>query len=63
MRAHDPEGNIVQRRPAEVLTAAGGAAVVIAYFLGIDDTPVILGLAAVLAGVPAAITFLVGLRK
>jgi hypothetical protein len=62
MRAHDPEGNLIQRRPAETVTAAGGAALVIGYFLGIDDPAVILGLAAVVAAIPVAITWLVGLR-
>ena len=64
MRPNDEQGNLIQRRPAETVTAAGGAAIVIAYFLGIDEPGVVLALTALVAVVPAAITFLVvTLRK
>jgi ABC-type nitrate/sulfonate/bicarbonate transport system permease component len=62
VRAHDPEGNLVQRNPAETTTpVAMAVAVLIASWLGADES-VIVPLAIVLAFTPTAVKFLVGLR-
>lgn len=55
--------NIAARRPAESATAAGGLALLIAYALGVDEPALILAGAGVLAAVPAAVTWLVELRR
>ena len=48
-----------KKRPAESITGAAGFAIVIAYVSGVDDPQVILGMAAMLAALPAIITGIV----
>jgi hypothetical protein len=63
MRAHDPEGNIAQRRPAETTTGvAGSIAILVCAVFDITDPDVILAMAGVIAWLPVLVTFLVGLR-
>lgn len=64
MRAHDPEGNVVQRNPAEVATpVAMAAAVLICKAAGVEDVDTIGYVAILVAFVPTAIKFLVGLER
>ena len=57
-------GNIVQRRPTEIIGGAAQAlAFLIVYFLGIEDPGVYFALGIVLAFVPAAITWVVTLVR
>jgi hypothetical protein len=57
------EGNLIQRRPAETLSPVAMAiAVLIAWALD-ADSDIIVPLAIVFAFVPAAITWVVELRK
>lgn len=64
MRAHDPEGNIVQQNPAEIATpVAMAAAVLIAKIAGVDEAETIGYIAILVSFVPTAIKFLVGLRR
>jgi mannose/fructose/N-acetylgalactosamine-specific phosphotransferase system component IIC len=51
------------RRPAETVTLAGGVAVLIAYFAGIDDPEVVVAMATVVAALPALVTFIVELTR
>lgn len=63
MRAHDPEGNLVQQNPAEVATpVAMAAAVLICKLVGVDDVDTIGYVAILVAFVPTAIKFLVSLK-
>ena len=60
MNFYDPEGNIVQRRPAESATpVAMAASVIIADIVGVDNASTMAAIAIVVAFVPAAITWLV----
>lgn len=58
------EGNIIQRRPAEI---AGGVAMAIAGLIckviGVDDPDTIIYVAVVVAWVPAAVTWGVNLYR
>lgn len=64
MRAHDPEGNIIQRRPAETATpVAMAVALLVARLVGVDDAETVGYIAIVVAFVPTAVAYLVGLRK
>jgi len=63
MRAHDPEGNFLQRNPAEVATPpAMAAAVLICKMAGVTDIDTIGYVAILVAFTPTAVKFLVGLR-
>jgi ABC-type nitrate/sulfonate/bicarbonate transport system permease component len=64
MRAHDPEGNILQRHPAEASTPpAMAVAGLLCKALGVEDVDTIIYVAVLVAFVPTAVTFLVGLRQ
>lgn len=60
---NEGDRNLIQRRPAEATTFAGGVAIVAAYFLGVDDPGVILAMAGVLAALPAIVTGIVASRR
>ena len=63
MRAHDPEGNFLQQNPSEVATpVAMAAAGLICKAVGVEDVDTILYVAVLVAFVPTAIKFLVGLK-
>ena len=58
---YNPEGNIVQRHPAEAaMPIATVLSALIAKLAGVEDTDTILYLALALSFVPTAITWLVG---
>jgi hypothetical protein len=50
---------LLEKRPAETITAAGAGAILLGWLLGIEDAEVLLALAVVLGGVPAAVTWIV----
>ena len=57
---YNPEGNIVQRHPAEIASpVAMAVAVLIAKAVGVDDVDTIGLIAIVVAFVPAAVTWIV----
>lgn len=55
---------IAKKRPTETGTGFGGAlALLIVYFLGVDDPAVYLALGIVISALPSAITWLVELVR
>jgi hypothetical protein len=65
VRAHDPEGNVVQRRPAESGSLlVGGIAYLLARAVGWEDEPeAVLAIVGIVSGTPLIVTFLVGLKR
>lgn len=51
------------RRPAETGSLAGAAAILVGRLVGIDDPNTLVALTVILGFVPAAITWLVTLRR
>ena len=54
---------LITTRPAETITAACAAAILIGWIVGIEDADKLLALAVLLGGVPAGITWLVELVR
>ena len=52
-----------KRRPAEVSGLAGSAAILLAHVLGVTDPATIVALGVIVGAVPAAVTWLVELRR
>ena len=55
--------NLVQTRPAETGGVASSVALLVAYLLGVTDPGVIVALGVVVGFIPAAITWVVNLRR
>lgn len=53
----------MKNRPAESITAAGAAALVVGYFAGVDDPGVVVALGVLIGMLPAGVTWLVELRR
>jgi len=53
--------NLPARRPAETVGFAAGLAVLICYFLGVDDPGVLAAFAVVIGGLPGIVTWIVDL--
>ena len=55
--------NLVQTRPAETGGVASSVALLVAYIAGVTDPGVIVALGVVVGFIPAAITWVVNLRR
>jgi hypothetical protein len=55
--------NLIKSRPAETTALAAAVAVLVAYFLGIDDPGIMAALTIVVGAIPGVVTWIVEMTK